>query len=79
MNKCAAIYANGVQVGAAAQRSTTLAHLLTCSLPALAGVTLLAAVAGWITSGRILRPLRRLTAAFRPRRLPLPSEVNWWN
>jgi signal transduction histidine kinase len=65
MNKCAAVYANGVQAGAAAQRSTTLAHLLTYSLLGLAGATLLAAVAGWLVAGRILRPVRRLTAAAR--------------
>ena len=65
MQKCAAVYANGVQAGAAAQRSTTLAHLLTYSLLSLAGATLLAAVAGWIAAGRILRPVHRLTAAAR--------------
>ena len=65
MQKCAAVYANGVQAGAAAQRGTTLTHLLTYSLLGLAGVTLLAAVAGWIVAGRILRPVRRLTAAAR--------------
>ena len=65
MQKCAAVYANGVQAGAAAQRSTTLTHLLTYSLLSLAGVTLLAAVAGWIVAGRILRPVHRLTAAAR--------------
>ena len=59
------LYANGVQAGAAAQRSTTLTHLLTYSLLTLAGVTLLAAVAGWIVAGRILRPVHRLTAAAR--------------
>jgi signal transduction histidine kinase len=63
--KCAALYANGVQAGASAQRSTTLTHLLTYSLLSLAGVTLLAAVAGWIVAGRILRPVHRLTAAAR--------------
>jgi signal transduction histidine kinase len=63
--KCAAVYANGVQAGAAAQRSTTLSHLLTYSLLSLAGATLLAAVAGWILAGRILRPVHRLTAAAR--------------
>ncbi|HEY7631496.1 MAG TPA: HAMP domain-containing sensor histidine kinase [Thermoleophilaceae bacterium] len=63
---CAAkLYANGVQAGAAAQRSTTLTHLLTYSLLTLAGVLLLAAVAGWIVAGRILRPVHRLTAAAR--------------
>jgi signal transduction histidine kinase len=63
--KCADLYANGVQAGASAQRSTTLTHLLTYSLLSLAGVTLLAAVAGWIAAGRILRPVHRLTAAAR--------------
>jgi signal transduction histidine kinase len=62
---CVALYANGVQAGAAAQRSTTLAHLLTYSLLTLAGVTLLAAVAGWTVAGRILRPVHQLTAAAR--------------
>ena len=65
MQKCSAVYANGVQAGAAAQRSTTLTHLLTYSLLTLAGVLLLAAVAGWIVAGRILRPVHRLTAAAR--------------
>ena len=65
MQKCAAVYAYGVRAGAAAQRAATLAHLLTYSLLALAGATLLAAVAGWITAGRILAPVHRLTAAAR--------------
>ena len=65
MQKCAAVYANGVQAGMSAQRSTTLGHLLTYSLLSLAGATLLAAVAGWIVAGRILRPVHRLTAAAR--------------
>jgi signal transduction histidine kinase len=65
MIKCAALYANGVQAGASAQRSTTLDHLLVYSLLGLAGVTLLAAIAGWVVAGRILRPVHRLTAAAR--------------
>jgi signal transduction histidine kinase len=65
MRKCAEVYANGVQAGAAAQRSTTLSHLLTYALLSLAGVTVLAAVAGWVVAGRILRPVHRLTAAAR--------------
>jgi signal transduction histidine kinase len=65
MQKCAAVYANGVQAGAAAQRSATLSHLLAFSLLSLAGATLLAAVGGWIVAGRILRPVHRLTAAAR--------------
>jgi signal transduction histidine kinase len=65
MNKCAAVYAYGVQAGAAAQRATTLTHLLAYSLLALAGATLLAAAAGWIAAGRILAPVHQLTAAAR--------------
>ncbi len=65
MQKCSALYANGVQAGVSAQRDTTLAHLLAYSLLGLAGVTLLAALAGWIVAGRILRPVHRLTAAAR--------------
>ena len=65
LNKCAEVYDRGVRAGAAAQRSTTLAHLLAYSLLSLAGTALLAAVAGWIAAGRILRPVHRLTAAAR--------------
>src|SRR5258708_30584434 len=61
MRKCAGLYASGVQAGA----SATLTHLLTYSLLSLAGVTLLAVAAGWIVTGRILRPVHRLTAAAR--------------
>jgi signal transduction histidine kinase len=65
LQKCGAVYVNGVQAGAAAQRSTTLTHLLTYSLLGLAGLTVLAVVAGWIIAGRILRPVHQLTAAAR--------------
>ncbi len=65
IDQCARLYASGVEAGAAAQRSTTLTHLLTYSLLTLAGVTLLAAVVGWVVAGRILRPVHRLTAAAR--------------
>jgi len=65
LSQCAAIYTNGVQAGASAQRSTALAHLLTYSLLTLAGVIVLAAAAGWIVAGRMLRPVHRLTAAAR--------------
>jgi signal transduction histidine kinase len=65
IQKCAAVYTNGVRAGASSQRSTTLTHLLAYSLLTLAGVTMLAAMAGWIVAGRILRPVHRLTAAAR--------------
>ena len=63
--KCGALYAQGINAGAQAQRSTTLAHLLTYSLITLAAVTVVAAIAGWVISGRILRPVHQLTAAAR--------------
>jgi len=63
--KCAALYARGVQAGASSQRETTLTHLLTYSLLSLVVVTLLAALAGWLVAGRILRPVHRLTVAAR--------------
>jgi signal transduction histidine kinase len=63
--KCASLYANGVKAGAAAQRSSTLQHLLLYSLLTLGGVTVLAAIAGWVVAGRILRPVHQLTAAAR--------------
>ena len=65
LQKCGALYANGVRAGAAAQRDTTLTHLLTSSLLGLAGITLLSVVGGWLVAGRILRPVHRLTAAAR--------------
>ncbi len=65
LNQCAAVYARGVAAGASAQRSTTLTHLLAYSLLGLVGAALLAGVVGWIAAGRILRPVRRLTAAAR--------------
>jgi signal transduction histidine kinase len=63
--ECAKLFTSGVKAGAAAQRSTTLTHLLTYSLLGLVGVTLLAALAGWIVAGRILRPVHRLIATAR--------------
>ena len=63
--KCAALYANGVQAGAKAQRNSTLNDLLLYSLITLGGVTVLAAGAGWYVAGRILRPVHQLTAAAR--------------
>jgi signal transduction histidine kinase len=65
MQKCGDVYIQGVQAGGAAQRKATLTHLLTYSLLGLAGVIVLAAVAGWFFAGRILQPVHRLTAAAR--------------
>jgi signal transduction histidine kinase len=53
------------QQGAQNQRNLTLSHLLEYSLITLIAVIALAAVLGWIFSGRALRPLHRITAAAR--------------
>jgi signal transduction histidine kinase len=60
-----ALYTNGVQAGASAERATTLSHLLTYSLVGLAGLTVLTLGVGWILAGRILRPVKRITAVAR--------------
>jgi signal transduction histidine kinase len=62
--KCSAAL-QGVKIGVQSQRDLTLDHLLTYSLITLAAVTVLAAVAGWLVAGRVLRPVHRITAAAR--------------
>jgi signal transduction histidine kinase len=53
------------QLGAQHQRDLTLSHLLQYSLITLAVVIVLAAILGWIFSGRALRPVHQITAAAR--------------
>ena len=53
------------QQGAQAQRDLTLSHLLQYSLITLAVVIALAAVLGWLFSGRALRPVHLITTAAR--------------
>jgi HAMP domain-containing protein len=60
--KCAAYFQ---EQGAQVQRDLTLSHLLRYSLIAVAVVIAVAAVLGWIASGRALRPVHRITAAAR--------------
>jgi len=64
-SKCKAAYQEGLLAGAESQRAATLGQLLRYSLATLAAATLLAAVAGWIVAGRVLRPVHRITAAAR--------------
>ena len=52
-------------LGAQHQRSLTLSHLLLYSLITVAVVIGLAAILGWVLSGRALRPVHRITAAAR--------------
>jgi len=53
------------QQGAQRQRNLTLSHLLEYSLITLVVVIALAAILGWILSGRALRPVHRISAAAR--------------
>jgi signal transduction histidine kinase len=62
---CKEALREGVTAGAQRQREATLAHLLRYSLITLVAVTILAAAAGWIVAGRVLRPVHRITAAAR--------------
>jgi signal transduction histidine kinase len=64
-SKCKGAFNAAAALGARMQREATLAHLLQYSLITLAGATLLAAVAGWIAAGRVLRPVRQITQAAR--------------
>jgi signal transduction histidine kinase len=64
-NRCKGTFNAAAALGARMQREATLAHLLQYSLITLAGATLLAAVAGWIAAGRVLRPVRQITEAAR--------------
>ena len=63
--KCSALYSTGIKAGAVAQRNSALGHLLGYSLLAMAILTVLSAIAGWLVAGRILRPVQQLTAAAR--------------
>jgi signal transduction histidine kinase len=63
--KCETAYRDAVRAGAQGQRDLVLGHLLTYSLVTLAALTVLAAFAGWIVAGRVLRPVHRITAAAR--------------
>jgi hypothetical protein len=63
--KCASLAEGGFLNGALTQRDATLSHLLQYSLTTLGVVIVLAAVAGWIVAGRVLRPVHQITAAAR--------------
>jgi signal transduction histidine kinase len=60
--KCAAYFQH---LGAQGQRDFTVSHLLQYSLITVAVVIALAAVLGWILSGRALRPVHLITTAAR--------------
>jgi signal transduction histidine kinase len=63
--KCKSAFNAGARLGATTQQASTTHDLLLYSIVALAATTVLAAVFGWIVSGRILRPVHAITAAAR--------------
>jgi signal transduction histidine kinase len=63
--QCKDAFNEAATAGAHGQREATLAHLLRYSLITLAAATLLAALAGWIAAGRVLRPVQQITKAAR--------------
>jgi signal transduction histidine kinase len=65
LRKCDLAFMEGVVAGAQGQQEATLQHLLQYSLVTLAAVAILAAFAGWIVAGRVLRPVHQITAAAR--------------
>ena len=64
-DRCKSTFIEAAALGARIQREATLTHLLQYSLITLAAATLLAAVAGWIAAGRVLRPVQQITEAAR--------------
>jgi signal transduction histidine kinase len=62
---CKDTFREAASIGAQIQREAILTHLLRYSLITLTAATLLAAVAGWIAAGRVLRPVQRITEAAR--------------
>ena len=64
-NRCKGAFQEAAALGAQIQREATLTHLLQYSLITLAAATLLAAAAGWIVAGRVLRPVQQITEAAR--------------
>ncbi|HEY0452663.1 HAMP domain-containing sensor histidine kinase, partial [Actinophytocola sp.] len=63
--KCDSLSEGGFLSGALTQRAATLDHLLQYSLTTLGAVLALAALAGWIVAGRVLRPVHQITATAR--------------
>jgi signal transduction histidine kinase len=55
----------GAEEAAYHQRDQTLANLLTYSLAALGAMTVVSGGLGWVMAGRVLRPVRSITAAAR--------------
>jgi signal transduction histidine kinase len=62
---CKQAFAAGDRAGSASQRDRALHSLLLVSLAGLGIMTAISGGAGWVLSGRVLRPVRAITAAAR--------------
>jgi len=60
--QCKSAFTAGAKAAAVSQRSQTLHHLLIFSLVGLAVMTFASAGLGWVMAGRVLRPIRAITA-----------------
>jgi signal transduction histidine kinase len=65
VNECKKAFLAGQQAEAASQRDTTLQRLLVFSLAGLGVMTVASGGLGWLMAGRVLRPVRSITAAAR--------------
>jgi signal transduction histidine kinase len=63
--QCKAAFAAGASAGSVSQRDQALHSLLLFSLIGLGIMTLVSGGAGWVVSGRVLRPVRAITATAR--------------
>jgi signal transduction histidine kinase len=62
---CKQAFASGASAGSASQRDRALHSLLLVSLAGLGTMTVISGGLGWVVSGRVLRPVRAITAAAR--------------
>ncbi len=63
--KCQRAFEEGLVAGASSQRAATLERMIQYSVVTFLLVTLIAAIAGWILTGRALRPVHQLITAAR--------------
>jgi signal transduction histidine kinase len=63
--ECKQAFAAGARAASTSQRDRTLHSLLLFSLAGLGGMTIVSGGLGWVVSGRVLRPVRAITATAR--------------
>jgi signal transduction histidine kinase len=62
---CEKTFQSGLEQAALDQRNRTLSNLHTYSIAGLLGLVVVSAGLGWVISGRVLRPVRRITETAR--------------